>query len=70
MDSTDLEIAKRLANIETLLVELLSRRKAATRKGTKRSSSLRERLRREALANPSRPSERHYDAAKRLITKR
>jgi hypothetical protein len=70
MDSTDLEIAKRLANIETLLVELLSRRKAATRKGTKRSSSLRERLRREALANPNRPSERHYDAAKRLITKR
>jgi len=70
MNSSDLEIAKRLANIEALLVELLARRQAAAVKGDKRSSSLRERLRREALANPNRPSERHYDAAKRFLKQR
>lgn len=70
MNSSDLEIAKRLANIEALLVELLARRKAAAVKGDKRSSSLRERLRREALSNPNRPSERHYDAAKRFLKQR
>lgn len=64
------EIASRLANIEALLVELLERRRASTRKAAKRSRALRERLRAESLSRSNQPSELHLETARRFLAQR
>lgn len=60
------EIALRLGNIEALLVDLLERRKATGRAQVRRSTSLQQRLRDEALARRE-PSERHMEMARRFV---
>jgi hypothetical protein len=63
------EIVRRLANIEALLTQLLALRKQTGRAGVKRSDSIRERLRREALAEGG-LSEQHKEAARRFLAER
>jgi hypothetical protein len=63
-----LDIARRLANIEAILTQ---ERKAAREKGVakaKRNRTLHDRLRREADRGPQ-PTERHFDIAKRLLSR-
>ena len=65
--SKEHEISLRLANIEAMLAELLERRKASERTGADRMRSVHERLYRESLAKSDQPSERHFEAARRLL---
>jgi hypothetical protein len=67
---TALEIALRLANIEAILTQLLQQRRAKARTGTKRTQSMRVRVRNEALAHPERPQERHYRMVRELMSRR
>lgn len=64
------EIALRLANLEAILMKLLQQRGAKLRANTKRSQSMRARIRNEALAHPERPQERHYRMVRELMSRR
>ena len=64
------EIALRLANVEAILMKLLQQRGAKLRAGTKRSQSMRARIRNEALAHPERPQDRHYRMVRELMSRR
>lgn len=60
------QIALRLGNIEALLADLLERRKADGRAAVRRTASLQQRLRHEALAR-GKPNERHMELARRFV---
>lgn len=66
---TMIEVARRLANIETLLAQLLERRKTAARAGVRRASSLRERVREQAMHDPK-PSDYDMEMARRHVAAR
>jgi uncharacterized membrane protein YqiK len=63
------EIALRLANVEAILMKLLQHG-AKRRAGTKRTKSMRARIKNEALAHSERPQERHYRMVRELMSRR